>query len=177
MKRISLFLAIVTVLLFASVSCAIQNDPDGFRGLSWGTPRSDIDATLIFHDDIDLGKTNHLGQSLIYELYMNNEDRLTLGGIDLRNLLYLFYDNKLWGIIALLQNADDFVAARHMLELRFGNADNQTTTKSGAAVQWTGRKGVVSLERSVNQSIIFILSRQKYDLHEKIRMETINNDF
>lgn len=168
---------IILIMLLTSPALAIQNDPDGFRDLSWGTSRSDIDATLIFHDEIDLGKTNHLGQSLIYEVYMNNEEQLSLGGIDLGNLLYLFYDNKLWGVIALLQNADDFFAARHMLELRFGNVDNQTPTKGGAAVQWTGKKGVVSLERSVNQSIIFILSKQRYDLHEKIRMETINNDF
>jgi hypothetical protein len=178
MKRITLFLAIVAILLFVSASLAIQNDPDGFRGLSWGTSFSSVEEEMTYVNDIDLGKALGLGSSFVYQVYNRQNDKMSLGSIDLSDIIHLFYEGYYEGMIAFIENEDDFQSTHIMLSDRFGRHDNYVPL--GGAIfryEWVGNKGVVCLEHDPKGSIIWMISKKMVDTQNQARKKNLEDDF
>jgi hypothetical protein len=70
---------LIVWLLIPNAAFAFQNEPTGFRGISWGTPLSAVQSQMIPYAD---------------ELYKRVDDKLTIGDAALMDILYRFHNGR-----------------------------------------------------------------------------------
>lgn len=72
MKTIRYFLCMIFVLIMFKASYAFQNEPDGFRGIKWGSEAAKYkDLTLAIYKS----NTNDL------KVYMRYDEKLNIGDV------------------------------------------------------------------------------------------------
>lgn len=83
---------------------AFDNEPDGFRGLAWGTPVATVadEFSLVSSD----GKETY---------YTRKGDKMEMEDADLKSIVYRFYDGRFFGvaIYAARGSRYDFLQAFH----------------------------------------------------------------
>ena len=84
--RMMLFLLAASLILSPPVF-AFQNEPDGFRGIKWGTNISELSEMGLIEDD---------GES---KFYVRKNDKMQIGDADLERIAYVFYKDRLYGIM------------------------------------------------------------------------------
>ena len=112
MKKIFFLALFIVVLAGSCVSAA--NAPDGFRGIKWGTPISNLSGMIY---------TNDVGDRL--KMYIRPTDKLSVGNVPLKYLFYDFIDGKFTGVIMMLEmdsRKDDIIL---MLNSRYGQGEPQ----------------------------------------------------
>src|SRR5215471_8841101 len=82
MRTISITVAACVWILLPTSAIAFQNEPEGFRGIAWGTPLSAVQNQLR-----PLGATP-AGQD---QAYVRIGDNMTIGGAALEKILYKFH--------------------------------------------------------------------------------------
>lgn len=70
------------------------NEPSGFRDLKWGDNVNEIDGMVLTKK---YSKKTSIGYWLTPE-YTRKGDKLEIGPIDLKEILYQFYEDRLYGI-------------------------------------------------------------------------------
>lgn len=70
-------------LLISSAAAAFDNEPDGFRGIKWGTPFSAHAKELTL---VEKGKDENY--------YLRKGEKMSIGGAELKQLAYGYWKNQ-----------------------------------------------------------------------------------
>lgn len=118
-----LFTATLLALLLGSSGFSFQNEPEGFRGLTWGAPPTEdmvgirprtIEARLlekegvVFEDKFDL------------HCYRRKNDKMSIGRVNLDGIYYLFYFRRFMEVVIITNYSD---ALKDIVELKFGEGE------------------------------------------------------
>lgn len=102
-------LAVLAILIFCSAGmAAIKDSPDGFRGIKWGQPPS------------ALGKYTTLLVDGATIVYTKNDDKLKIGGADLKYIAYVFWENKFMSVIIRTEGLSNSDALKAAMFERYG---------------------------------------------------------
>jgi len=122
----------------------MRNDPPGFRGIAWGTPRSAIPGLM--HDG-----------PATWETYVRRSDDLSLGMVRLTKITYWFFHGQFSSVTLDFPVASRDVIMRQLVDT-FGYPNSVGT----AAAIWHGRVGHVECWWSTDPPRI-LLSSNTYD--------------
>ncbi len=89
-------------------SVAFQNEPDGFRGIKWGT---EIET---------LKDMTKLGKEQTFAIYKRNNDKLQIGNVKLKVLYYMFWQGKFNNIFAETDGYSNWTSLKKIYFLKFG---------------------------------------------------------
>ena len=103
------YIAIATTFL-ALNALAFQNEPDGFRGIRWGTPVSTLPDEFQRLDN----------ENTPQKRYARKGDRQSIGNADLDVLIYTFYNDQFFSVFASASGPVNARALRDALESQFG---------------------------------------------------------
>ena len=87
MRQLGVFglcMAAVLVCTFYGCGSPAAGEPDGFRGIKWGTPASSVSGLNQIADD---------GNLLLYE---KSDDQLQMGEVRLDQIIYGFYKSRFY---------------------------------------------------------------------------------
>jgi hypothetical protein len=96
MKRFYVIITgvILILTLQQNSSLAFKNEPDGFRGVKWGTSIDSLKGMIYF------GKGELYGG---YEVYLRRNEDLRVGDARLNSVLYAFWQKKLFSVTIFLE--------------------------------------------------------------------------
>lgn len=136
MAKAALVLSAVLLLALTAEAFAFQNEPEGFRGLKWGGPPG--------KDMKYWGKSTEHDNTLWYK---RKNDQLQIGNANLKDIFYLFYQEKFMAVVMDLAGGEkDYDSLVDVLNLKFGKGKEQgffwrmTTLfdDTTAELQWSG---------------------------------------
>lgn len=98
--------------------CAFPNEPDGFRGLSWGTEISSLSGFTKVGVDPGYGGI---------DLYVRGGDELVIGAAKLDKIIYGFWRGKFCNATGYFSGYRNFLFLKHAIETKFyqGSRPNQ----------------------------------------------------
>ena len=141
-------------------------DPNGFRGLRWGTNVLALAGFVKCTDNTyESRKTRRYG-------YTNANEKMQIGKARLKSVYYIFVSNLLVSVEIKIPYRQDFDAIRNICEKRYGIAYNRTdATRLRAHDEkerygWCGKDSIISLVRA--EFLIckwFVLSLQSVKLN------------
>jgi hypothetical protein len=99
---------------------------DGFRGIRWGADLKSMNGFVA-------------PNALMAEVgnYFRKDEKLTLGGLPLRDILWRFYKGKLYHVVITGEDGT-FPALKAETERRYGNTYRDTSTEYREAYTWSG---------------------------------------
>lgn len=129
-------------------SYAFESEPDGFRGIAWGTPFETVKNQMQFFDspsafDSMLRKVDpKLDSSRSVKprevSYLRKKDSAKLGGAEVHAVFYMFYKGKFAKSSMASHENDAFIAAFHA---SFG----EPTEENNRGSLWQGAKTRIEL--------------------------------
>ena len=133
MKKVTLSTLVLTILLMSGFAFAQTfnpgREPDGFRGIRWGTDistlsgmehyrTSEIGGTLpVDLWDLDRGA---LIEKIDLEIYLKTGDELRIGGAELEKIEYGFWRGKFCEITVTTRGPENWVSLREAVFEEFG---------------------------------------------------------
>lgn len=106
MNPLLLGLLMLLILLPGSQVQAFQGEPDGFRGIPWGTPVESVQGFIL------AGRT---GDRQEVTLYRREGDDLTFGRAQLKSILYEFTEGRFSRVEIRVDDIWNFVLLRDAL--------------------------------------------------------------
>lgn len=126
-------LAVALVALSIQMASAFQNEPEGFRGIAWGTPLAQIQAKLRHEDGGGATRS-----------YRRAGENLSIGQAKLSAIHYLFYKSKFSGaMIEVRAGAGNASAILEASKARFGEPDSANDILE--RYFWVGERAQVAL--------------------------------
>ena len=118
MKRLLMILFMVGVLLIPSIAFTFQNEPDGFRGIKWGTNLSDLPDMRLCGDTMNGGNI---------KTCTRRGDKMKIGDAKLTIIIYMFHKDRFSSVDILFKSAFNFEAIKETLFSVYGEGkqDNQ----------------------------------------------------
>jgi hypothetical protein len=164
---------IKTLPLLASILSfpvlAILNDPEGFRGISFGDDFSKWSPEMTFSS----------GTSEKTALYDRKGDKLTIGGAELKDLKYTFYAGKFSGMSAITLGSANKRALIDAFTAQFGNPVKPNRYMD--RYLWNGTKAKVAIICEItDKCIAIILSKDaeaSMDQDMRAQVEKAKQDF
>lgn len=163
MKKSLGMLVILSIVLFTFNAFAFQNEPDGFRGIKWGT------NIKTFKDMIRVGKAY---DGCIF--YDRHNDKLQLGTVDLQGIYYYFWDNKFAKVRLITSGYDKFQDLREMLLEIFGKTSGGVHNRHYEWGEPFSGKTYIHLNYEVGpREIVYLtifgvdVSKEKRDFYEQ----------
>jgi hypothetical protein len=103
-------------LLTISVCVAIpglpfQNEPDGFRGIKWGTNISELNDMLVVES----------GKDTLY--YGRKNDNMKIGDVDIDQISYGFYKSRFFVVLVEYSGYSSFTKLKKILFDQYGKAE------------------------------------------------------
>jgi hypothetical protein len=135
-KRIiaSLFLQIFLFFTLITADCySFQNEPDGFRGIKWGTEFSTLKNMVYKGTDESYGGI---------KLYNKRNDEMNIGSAKLTEVLYGFWQGKFEGVRI---ETKGYVNFSNLKETCFQKFPGGWCSHSGSCI-WDGAVTFLSLE-------------------------------
>ena len=126
----------IGILIVLSVPCltfAFKNEPDGFRGIQWGTT---IDTLSEF---VLTGDTHTYTR-----LYIKKNDKKTLGYADLSAITYITYKQQFCSVMISFSELDNFLKIKDTFFNLYGYGDRNSQSVEGYI--WIGSKVVITLD-------------------------------
>ena len=109
------------------------NEPDGFRGIKWGTPLKNIKGmTYISADDS--------GQ----RFYVRKSDRLAIGDARLEAIMYVFWKGKLASAIFSFKGSHNMEIIAGVMKKRYGDPNREQDDVSA----WIGQTTSMTMKYS-----------------------------
>ena len=160
MKKVKILAILFTIFLigcFASArSSKPRSDPDGFRGIKWGTEISTL-------KDLEKVKQDKSSDSdLVW--YTRKGDTLAIGEAKLENIFYSFWMGNFEGVWIDFKGGENFEALKKALFEQFGNPlesegsmkkmgkragrERSPTERAGTFYAWWGKNTEVWLSYS-----------------------------
>lgn len=99
---------ITLVILSTGTSYAFKNEPDGFRGIKWGTDINTLSNMTVVNSDGDT------------HTYERTGDEMKIGNAELAVLTYFFWKGKLCGIAIKTKGYTNWSALRNAVFAKFG---------------------------------------------------------
>jgi hypothetical protein len=136
-----------------------NSEPDGFRGIKWGTDLSTI--TGIRHErtqaiggslpeDLFDENKKELKEEIFVELYVRDGDELKVEGTPFEKVEYGFYNGKFCEVLMIAIGSDNWVTIRDTLLKKYGKVVLTTHPKSGKPDEyslyvWAGKTSEMEL--------------------------------
>jgi hypothetical protein len=133
MKKVALSIVVLTILLMSRFAFAQSfkpgSEPEGFRGVRWGTDistlsgmehyrTSEIGGTLpVDLWDLDRGA---LIEKIDLETYLKTGDELRMGGAELEKIEYGFWRGKFCEVTVTARGPENWVSLREAVFEEFG---------------------------------------------------------
>ncbi len=148
MKKV-LVLVMVLVLALSLGAFAFQNEPDGFRGLKWGDPPG---------EDME---EERFGKYLDITIYTRRNDKMQIGGAELRIIYYEFYEDRFISVeIYPVFIESIYDALKDVVVLKFGDGV-VTSSEDGLNDQilWSGDMATIVLRRNlIEGSFVLVIN-------------------
>jgi hypothetical protein len=185
MKTFKILLFILSILLtgnFASSqsfdSFKPLSEPDGFRGIKWGTDISSL-------NDIVLERT----QPNNIKVYKRMGDELRIGKARLEQIQYRFWMNKFYQVLILLRGAENWNYFKEAIFETFGKPTSlaemgkmlgaKETGETGETYCWNGRNTTMGINYGKNdqlgsllmESLIIVEKKKAYEQQKRIEQE------
>ena len=107
-------------------------EPDGFRGIQWGTDVSDLSGIHHCRTDSDSEYSN-------IEIYEKQNDEMRIGGAVLERIEYCFWQGKFYSIQVYAQGKQDIEYLKEAVFEKFGDGGHEDKYfKFGAILRWSG---------------------------------------
>ena len=87
---------------------AFQNEPDGFRGIKWGTDIKDLPDMVWKEEDGDI------------RLYLRKDDKLKIGDAELDAIRYGFYKGRFYGVFIAFKSLSNATVLKETLFQQYG---------------------------------------------------------
>lgn len=147
-----LFRTILVLVLFAG--SALGNDvpfeerePDGFRGIPWGTSASQVEGLVFSKDGTaalrELYKRTNKQAAPHVDVYSRADDPLKIGDAHLTRIHYYFYNGQFYGATAYFSGKDNYSKLLDACYKKFG-APSLTEEDR---VEWVGAKASMVLSQ------------------------------
>ncbi|MCX7769820.1 MAG: hypothetical protein N2202_01930 [Proteobacteria bacterium] len=149
MKKV-LFLITLCLFLYALQAYSFENEPDGFRGIVWGTDISQLKDMEFVKVDPKTG----------IKLYKKKKDNMTIGNANLDALYYGFFENKFYAVIAQTMFFTDFEELKRACFENFGRGEKPRLYYD--EYFWDGEKVKISLiyDRSAIIGTLMIVNKE-----------------
>jgi hypothetical protein len=135
MRMIVIVVAAGLSLLLPTVTSAFQNEPTGFRGITWGTPLSAVQSQMRPVTGTPAGQD---------QAYVRTGDSMTIGGAALAKILYKFHNGGFSEAFIVAQkgpsNASAMIAA---FRAQFG--EGRQPHRSAEDYIWQGATSIIFL--------------------------------
>lgn len=135
MRVLSMRLAIVFMLWVSFFNCSVafENEPDGFRGIKWGTNIAVQKKQMQLKDSFrDITE------------FIRKNDKMKISGVPLKSIIYRYWKGKFYEVEINTIEADEFRESRLLKELfrRFGQSEKYSHYKSH---DWMGNKSHIDV--------------------------------
>ena len=115
MKSTLKTIVLLALFVFLNVpATAFQNEPEGFRGVKWGTEIKDLTdsfyATTLLKDDK-------------FTNYRNTKDNRSIGDAHIDELLYGFFDNRFSEVFITFKGPGDFLKIKEIFVQQYGEGE------------------------------------------------------
>jgi hypothetical protein len=154
-SRISSISLVLSLILHGALALAVpmQNDPNGFEGITWGSILSEIDSFTIVED---------AGRSKTYE---RKTGVPSLGPATVDSLRFVTVENKFMRVTVRYQGKTNHDRILAYLQSLYGPLDRTPGQIAGGSVKfhsWTGFETDVNLryETETDRGIIFFESQE-----------------
>jgi hypothetical protein len=125
-------LIFILVLVFTQPARPFQNEPNDFRGIEWGTDYHEIK-----------GLTKVTTRSPL-DYYTKKDEDMTIGDARLKMVVYIFYENKLCGVILDFKSSPNFQIIKTELFDRYG--EGYQANRYDEKYRWSGTNVNITLE-------------------------------
>ena len=112
--KIILFFILFSIL-FAAIflyDASSEDEPDGFRGIKFGTDISDIEGMKFLKENNGL------------KYYEKIDDKMKIGDTELLSIEYEFWNDKFLSVYILALGYERFIEIRDILFYKFGKCNN-----------------------------------------------------
>jgi len=140
MRRIAVVAVLVMALAFCGTAFAFENEPEGFRGLKWGS-RPTTDMVL-------------LKGTYSRKTYTRADEKLSLGGAELVEITYWFflekggYQEKFMVAFLSFEGGENHTTLKNICKEKFGEPSKDRFNQ----LMWTGaRSGIILDYNMVSQ--------------------------
>ncbi|BAN36120.1 hypothetical protein SCD_n02312 [Sulfuricella denitrificans skB26] len=147
-KRIPPYLLLLVLVFSFSQSGWAVEAPNGFHGMTWGTPLSKLTGLTVADDS---------GQ---VKYYRRTGDPLNLGKAELKRISYGFYMGKFYSVLIEFEGKANFEKARAHLLATYG--ETARIGSGGTSYMWATADGAsVNLKYSETpqQGYVFLFNR------------------
>lgn len=117
MKKLATLIFVVMVFILSSSNALANypNEPDGFRGIKWGTDITDVKATMRLHE-------TETGISAELVSYERVSDTLVIGNAQISSIRYTFWRGKFSHPVIKTTGYTNWLEVKRALESTFGLA-------------------------------------------------------
>jgi hypothetical protein len=167
MKRILSMAAVLAVLLiFAPVLTSLAGEMEGFRGMHWGTPITEIRKSKKLVMKQDNGRDGFVFYSIM-------NDSLRFGGVNATAIRYFFWKDKFAGVVIFATGELDFDVLKVSTEEKFGLGMTGIGPAGEEIISWDGEATVATLsyERATGKGKLVLFSRMLNELKEGLEAE------
>ena len=112
-KQFCIFILFSAFLIFSYISAvAFQNEPDGFRGIKWGTDIRKLPDMVLLERDGDI------------KIYYRKFDQLKIENVHVDEIVYRFYKNRFCAVHILFDGFSNFTRLKSVLARQHGQGEN-----------------------------------------------------
>jgi hypothetical protein len=157
MKKFLCYLIILIIVLFFTVnSFAFKNEPDGFRGVKWGTTIKSFKK---------LKKLKDLNGDVVYQ---RPNEKLKIGNVELLYINFKFWHGKFSEVWIHANGKSVYSDLKNIVFAKFGKGEKRNKYDF-VGYQWIGKKTIMYLNyyKSVERAILIMYGSDI--LLEKIR--------
>jgi|WetSurMetagenome_2_1015567.scaffolds.fasta_scaffold113206_2 hypothetical protein len=159
MKKLVFTAVVIACLLtLSSVAKSVSEEIDGFRGMKWGMPISEIRKTQEFVMKQDDGKDQFVYYSIV-------NDELRFGKVNATSIKYFFWKDKFSGVVIVAKDEVDFDLLKSATDEKFGLGitgigpsgeeikvwDEEATVATLSYEMGTGRPQLVLFSKMINE--------------------------
>ncbi len=128
MKKVTVVLLIIVLFFaFSEGVFAFQNEPEGFRGLKWGDPVTEI--------------MEYIGPIREGRGYTLPNDKMSIGNAKFYMIMYFFYEGRFQGVVLNFRGEDNYDLLEMICKERHGEAELEGFYK----FVWLGQKSAITL--------------------------------
>jgi len=140
----------VAAVLVSSVVFAFENEPDGFRGIKWGTPFATNASEMTNVAKVHGGHT----------VYHRKRDKMQIGGAELNSIGYGYFEGRFY--TALIKTD---VVQKRALKMAFTSQFGKPEQKNEyiEKYHWAGKKTFIQFSCEITDCTVSISSVEMLD--------------
>ena len=107
------------------------SEPDGFKGIKWGAPRSSIQGLKFVNSIFSV------------DYYEREGDKLSIGRAKIKSISYLFWEDKLTGVVIDISGLSNYKFVMSTLIEKYGNPVVGSGEIAGTSI-WFGQVTIIT---------------------------------